>query len=90
MKNFIGVFQSAFDRLMGTKGSTVRIGAGTITGSFNTIYVAAASTITAVVGGGQSSPTWVGVIPAGTTLTVAAGHPVTSITISGGTIVAYS
>jgi len=84
------VLQSFFDRLMGTKGSTVRIGAGTITGSFTTIYVAAEATITAVVGGGQGSPTWVGVIPAGTTLTVVAGHPVTSITISAGTIVGYS
>jgi len=86
----MSILQTWFDRLLGSKGSKVQIGAGTITGSFNTIYVAATATFSAVVGGGQDSPTWIGEIPAGTTLTVEAGHPVTSATISAGTIVCYS
>ena len=90
MKDNTSVLQSFFDRLLGSKGSSVQIGAGTRTGKFTTIYVAATATITAVVGGGQGSATWIGAIPAGTTLVATAGNPVTSITISAGTIVGYS
>jgi hypothetical protein len=85
----INVLQTWFDKLLGAKGTKVQIGAGTITGSFNTIYVGVTATFTAVVGGGVTSSTWVGEIPAGTTLTVEAGKPVTSASISAGTVACY-
>ncbi len=89
LQNFAALFDTHSSRLMGKKGTKVLIGAGSLTGSFDTIFVGVTATISAVVGGGQDSQTWIGEIPAGTTLATEAGNPVTSITISAGTIAGY-
>ena len=89
LSDFSALFQAFFSRLVGSKGTTVQIGAGTTTGSFNTIYIGETATISAIVGGGTGATTWVGEIPAGVTLTTVAGYPITSITITTGTIVCY-
>ena len=84
-----GIIRSLFHRLLGSGGTRVQNGAGTAVGNFHTLYVATAATFTAVVGGGGTT-TWLDTIPAGSTLTAPAGTPVTSFTISGGLVIAYS
>ena len=83
-----GIIRSLFHRLMGQGGTTV-VGIATQTGKFLTLYVATEATFTAVVGGGPGSQSWLTTIPAGTTITTASGHPVTSFTLSAGLVLAY-
>ncbi len=88
LEKLTATVRSLFHRLLGQGGSEV-IEASTLVGKFHTIYIASETTISAVIGGGDTS-TWITTLPAGVTLTTPAGYPVTSITTADGIIIVYS
>jgi len=88
LDRFAGIIRSLFNRLLGGQGAEV-CEATTLTGKFNTLYVASDATFTAVIGGGPKAQTWLTTIPAGSTLTTPVGVPVTSLTVSAGLVICY-